>query len=424
MSGKKQMIWVIVLLLAGAALAAAQPAAAGPAIQAEATPTATPNVNFGQPQLIVQEASTDPALLQPGSPFTLAFVLANRGDRNAINVRIDLPALDLAMPRQGSSLAIVDQIKGKKSAGVELPLVLSKTAAPGYHTLQLDLTYIDTAGRSFTTSQSVGLEVGGQVSSQPLVLLEEYHTRPEALSPGDTFALGLTLLNAGKTGAQQVTVTLGGEDGSGLKPFAILNSGNSRYLPALLPGEKGEVELSLILDGAAASGVYNLPVTLAFDDEKGERQSQSQVLNLVASRRPQLQIGFYEPVETGEISQTIKLPIEVVNIGTASVNLSTVEIAGEGMDIETGSSFIGALDGGTTGSFDASIIPRQSGSLSVEVTAHYLDDFNRPQVFTQTLQVMAKEPAVQAAPGGAKAAETGPQNKFLQILRGLVGLGS
>jgi hypothetical protein len=184
------------------------------------------------------------------------------------------------------------------------------------------------------------------------------------------------------------------------------------------------VELSLILDGSAASGVYNLPVTLAFDDERGERQSQGQVLNLVASRRPQLQIGFYEPVETSEISQTLNLPIEVVNIGTASVNLSTIEIAGEGIDIETGSSFLGALDGGTTGTFDAAIIPRQSGSLSVDVTAHYLDDFNRPQVFTQTLSVTAREPVAQAISEGQRANESEPQNKFLQILRGLIGLGS
>ena len=73
------------------------------------------------------------------------------------------------------------------------------------------------------------------------------------------------------------------------------------------------------------------------------------------------------------------------------------------------------------------VTPEESGSLAVTVTVNYLDDFNRPQVVTQTLQVQV-EAAPEPTPGAPAETAPGGEKSFgerlLQIFKGLVGLGS
>lgn len=393
------------------------------------TPTATASGRssvFAQPQIVIEKASTEPEILRPGAPFTLSFQVVNQGGYTAANVRVSLGASSLAVPREGSSLWIVNQLPAKGSAALRLPLALVSSAPAGYGSLELVIEYYDYLGQPYKSSQNIGLRVESNLSTQPRVLLSAYRTEPDALSPGDSFLLSLELTNVGKSATEQVLVTLGGEEGTGIKPFAILGASNVKFFPRLAGGETQRVEHRLILDGAAESGVYNLPVSLSYDDLNGERRTENLVINLLVNRLPKLEVDFYRPVDPGLVGAPLALPIELVNIGRNMVNISTVEISGEALEITTGSAYIGALDGGTAGTLDAEVIPQHGGSLPVLVSIHYLDDFNQPQVFTHTLTVQVNEP--EAPEGeGAQASQTEEQSlgdRILRFLRGLFGLGS
>jgi hypothetical protein len=393
------------------------------------TPTATASGRssvFAQPQIVIQAAHTEPEILKPGDPFTLSFQVANLGGYTAGNLRVSLGASSLAVPRDGSSLWVIDRLLAEGTAELSLHLALTSTAPAGYGSLELVIEYYDYLGQQYTSTQSVGLRISSNLTAQPRVLLSAYHTDPEVLSPGDTFQLAIDLINAGKSDTDQILVTLGGEDGSGIKPFAILGASNVRFLSQLASGETVQVEHRLIVDGAAESGVYNLPVSLAYDDLNGERRVESHLINLLVNRRPQIQIDFYNQPAPGLVGQPLILPIELVNIGRSPVNISTAEISGEELEVQTGSAYIGVLDGGTAGTLDAEITPQAGGSLPVLVSVHYLDDFNQPQVLTQTLTVQVEEPAAPETPE-ENATETEAESLgdwILKIVRGLFGLGS
>jgi hypothetical protein len=228
--------------------------------------------------------------------------------------------------------------------------------------------------------------------------------------------------------AQQLLITFGGEGGAGLKPFALVDSGNVKFVPAVAAASVLEVELRFILDGSATSGVYNLPVTLAYEAADGKSHNETQVINLMASRRPQFQVSFYRKMEPGVVSEPLTLPIEIVNIGRNQVNVSTLEIAADGLDITNGSVFIGSLDGGTSGTLDAEGIPTAPGTLPVQVIVHYLDDFNQPQVYTHSLSVEVLElestPVPQAEQPTQVEESSGPMQEVLRFLRAFFGLGS
>lgn len=389
------------------------------------TPTPAPLTVFGQPQLLIQGSQTTPETLRPGEPFDLSIVIINRGDYTATNIRLSLVSLDTAIPQGSSSLAVIDLIQADENQTIALSLALTEEVSPGFKDLELLLEYDDYYGREYTSTQSIGLDISDSIANQPLVLLTAYQTQPETLSPGDTFSLQMEVSNVGRNPAQQLLITLGGEDGSGIQPFAIIGSGNIQYVPELAAGENLTLERQLLLDGAANSGVYNLPVSLTYDSPGGTRQTENQVLNLLASRRPNLQIDFYRTVEPGLVDQPLELPIELVNIGRSLVNISTVEVSGEQLEIVEGSAFIGVLDGGTSGSFDAMVIPTQGGSIPVEVRVHYLDDFNQPQVISETLTIVVETPEVAQPDAEEQPGETlGFWDRVLRFLRGLFGLGS
>jgi hypothetical protein len=70
-------------------------------------------------------------------------------------------------------------------------------------------------------------------------------------------------------------------------------------------------------------------------------------------------------------------------------------------------------------------VAQEGGAAEIMVTVHYLDDFEQPQIVTSTLRVEVEEPEqvdLEAEP--SQEEEGGFWDKVLQILRGLVGLGS
>jgi hypothetical protein len=392
------------------------------------TPTTTTAALTGymQPQVLVQSARTEPAALRPGEPFDLVLEIANRGDYAAAQVRVAVNDSSMAAPRGGSNLAVVDLLSAGQAVSVELSLALSENAAAGYNNLEIMLQYLDYYGREYTSSQNIGLEVGGQ-SDQPIVLLESYRTEPEALVAGDEFLLVLKLSNVGRYRATDLLLTLGGQEGAGSQPFALVGSGNVKFIASLAPGDAATLEQRFVLDGSAEPGLYSLPVSLSYTGSDGAVRIETQTLSLQATRRPQLRIGFYRPVEPGQVGLPMELPVELVNIGRDLVNVSTIELGAEDADIEEGMAFIGALDAGTSGSLDARVTPRKAGSLSLQLTVHYLDDFNHPREVIESLVVEVEAPPT-PEPDDQAGAESGGLGGFwetaLKILRGLLGLGS
>lgn len=380
----------------------------------------------GRPQLVIEAARTSPPVLGPGDTFSLTLRLANRGSRTATQVVVGAASPDLAVPAGGSNVVAIERVPVDQVVTATLPLVLGEVEQAGRLSLEVALDCSDYTGGSYSDRQSVGLEVSTALADRPQLVVAGYHTAPDPLAAGDTFTLTLELSNVGGGEARRLTLTLGGEGGGDLAPFAPLSSSNVKFLPALAAEATGEVAQRLVVDGGADPGAYSLPVALAFDDSRGTRHTDTQLISLLVHRRPHLQIGFYRPVGVVTVDTPFELPVEVTNIGRTLINVSTLELSSTQLDISDGSLYLGPLDGGTAGSMEATAVARQGGTAEVLVTVHYLDDFDQSQVVTHTLTVEVEQP-VEAPTGPGEEAqdqEEGFWGKALRVLRGLLGLGS
>jgi hypothetical protein len=113
--------------------------------------------------------------------------------------------------------------------------------------------------------------------------------------------------------------------------------------------------------------------------------------------------------------------------------LGNMRVTGEGAQFSNNTTLVGLLDTGNYFTMDATMIPDGPGSLNLQVTVDYNDDFNQPQVITKTISIEVLEaPVVEPPPGGSageggippvSASETFWQ-KVLRFLRGLLGLDS
>jgi len=403
-------------------------------------PTATAVYVFGQPQLAIQSAGSNPTVPLPGDPFELTMAISNLGNWTAIDIALELQSTDIAVPASGSNVRIIPRIGVEETITVTVPLILSPNAPEGPQNLNFNIDYFDLDGRSYNTQQSVGLAVSDITATptpgpeQPRLVLTTYHVEPTgALEPGAIFDLALNFTNVGSADTKNVIITLGGPDGGKLPPFALINAGNVRYVESIGIGKTVEVKQTLLVAGTAVSGVYNLPIDLSYDGSDGLPITASQVINLLVEKQPQLQVNFYRPVNVGIVGEQLDLPVEVVNIGRSLLNVSTLAVTSPDMNLQNNTIYVGPLDGGTSGSLDALAFPTGSGTLDVIVTVNYLDDFNQPQIYEETLTVAVEAPFVpeelEAGAAGEAAQSTDDgEESFMDLVwrfvKGMLGLGS
>lgn len=379
----------------------------------------------GRPQLVVESAWTEPPVLGPGDRFTLTLQVANRGERTATRVVVGPASADMVVPAEGSNLAAVDRVAPGRTVTVTLPLVLGTVKQGGRAGLELALSYGDTGGGTYSDRQSVGLEVSSSLADRPQLLVAAVHTDPPVVAPGDFFTLTLDVQNVGGGDAYRLLLTLGGEGGKELGPFVPRETGNILFVPRVPAGETVQVTVPLVVDGSADAKAHGIPALLSYEDARGTARSDLQRISLVVQRRPIFRMDFYRPVEGAMVGMPFPLPVEVINLGKATVNVTVMEVTGEGLEIQNGSLYVGPLDGGTSASLEAMAVAQEPGTVEVVVNVHYLDDFNRPQTVSQTLTVEVAGPPEPTAQESAPSSEGGGfWDKVLRFLRGLLGLGS
>ena len=386
----------------------------------------------GKPEVLVEDLSTDPAIIAPGMPFTLTLTLANRGNRTAINLKA-VGDTSLVIPARGGGVATLDVLRVNQTATLTLPLLLKPGKEGGRLGLPIALTYSDYNGGSYSGQQTVGIDVDASLANRPQLLIDGYRTDPAQISPGDSFTLTLELVNVGGGAAQRLTLALGGEEGENLGAFVPIEGSNVSFVPHIEAGQTASVALRLMVAGNAETRAHNLPVALAYDTGGGTREKGTQRVSLLVRRRPSFKISFYRPVEgTAMAGQPFMLPIELVNASSFRFTVSELSAAGEGLEfMGERSTFVGPLDPGGSWTLDTTAMQMEPGTAEIVVSVAFMDDLNQTQIISETLTVEVMENAFPGPNGPGPWEPEGPTDKPLtfweqvvRFVKALFGLGS
>ena len=417
-----------------------------------------------RPQIGVEIYRTKPQPVQYGQDFTLTVKLRNEGQAQAYNVQATFTSTDY-LPTKNGGVEIVGDLVAGNSVTIEQPMVVGNYVY-GFVSVEMNLSYNDASGTAYTEKFTLNIEsIGGSgvaaatatptgVKSSQLVITS-YATSVDPLQPGEQFTLTMTVENMGNVGAQRVTMIVGGGSSSGgstdgtpqapggvsggggeFTNFAPVGASNVQTLGDLPERGAVQVRQDLIVNVSTNPGAYPMKVTFSYLNGKGEVVNDEQVITLLVYSLPTVDISFYRPPDPFFAGQPGALPIQVVNLGKRTAVLGTMKIESSSGIVENGTSLVGSLDAGGYFTLDAMVIPEQSGTMTLDVTIDYTDDFNQPRTINRTLQVEVMEgfeeptlePGVEGGGGGGEGfpppQEENTLQKVWRFILGLLGLDS
>lgn len=422
-------------------------------------PTATPSP-FARPQIVIDTYSTSVSAVSFGQDFNINISLDNAGGSTAYGIQVTFTSADLLMLKNGGVIAV-----GSLGTVGKANISQSMTAAASLYgrtlvSLDMNVIYYDEKGTSYSEKFTLYIPVaqtqgggGGSVYYTPTptgvrrsqLVISDYKTDVDPLQPGALFRLTLTVENVGTLAARGVTMVVGGgSGGSGGTPqpgvsagsgeftnFAPVGTSNVKSLGNIDAGTAIEASQDLIVNVSTSPGAYPMKISFIYIDANGTAVTDEQVITLLVYRLPQVEIGFYQPLEPFYAGQPGLLPLQVVNLGRSSVVLGTMTVETPGGTVEGGQILVGALEMGGYFPLDAVFTPFAAGTFDLFVTINYTDDFNQPRTITQTLTVEVYEAPFEPTPDpNVKPEPLPPQSeetfwqKVWRFILGLLGLDS
>ncbi len=443
----------------------------------EATPTGTPPPTaFIRPVIVVASYGASSAQITPGTDLDFEMTLSNAGQAVASNVIATFVSGSF-VPRATGGVRSVGSLGPGEASRFWQPLHASgDLAGSSTAVLEVQVSYTDVNGTSYnetfaltfpvvriasgvaatatpTPTPTITATIGPRL--RPQLLVSAYETDVAALEPGVRFELSLEVRNQGSADARGVTLIVGGgtasggvsggtpEPGGGLSgaggefgTFAPVGSSNVSSLGDLARGERLQAAVQLIVNGTAKPGAYPIVVGFAYNDSSGGSYVDEQVITLLVYSRPAVEVNFYAEPMPLMVGQPGPLPLQVTNVGNATVLLGSMSAQAEGAQLSNNNVFVGSLEPGGTFPLDAIAIPEQPGALALEVRIAYTDDFNQPQLITRTLELEVMEmpelppdmgePGMEEIPpeGMPPAAAESWRTKLWRFLLGMLGLSS
>ncbi len=417
---------------------------------------------FVRPQFVVKSTKINGSVSN-NSEFKLNVVIDNAGTAAAYSVQAVFVSADL-VPLKNGGVAVVNNVSaGEQENIAQNFLVTGSTYGKSVITVDVTVTYYDDQGNTYSDKFSLSIPTTGgggsgivYPTSTPTglkssqLVITSYAVSIDPLQPGEQFTLTATVQNVGNVRAQNITMIVGGgssgssggetpqpggvSGGSGeFTNFAPVGASNVQSLGDLAAGNMIQARQNLIVNVSTNPGAYPMKITFSYLNDKNESINDEQVITLLVYSLPNVDVSFYRPPDPFFVGEPGALPIQVVNIGKRSAVLGNMKLTTDAGTIENGSGLIGSIDTGGYFTLDSMLIPEQSGTVTMDVTIEYTDDFNQKRTMTRALEVevmegMIEEPIIDPSMGGGEGfpvpGEETALQKVWRFILGLFGLDS
>lgn len=455
-----------------------------PGVSTEITKDETPHLLFiekknaiqtnDRPLLSITTYAAEPLYPKLGQVFQLNVTFSNLGSLPAQYVTIDFPSGDF-VPLDTGGMVFVQEILPTETGSTTQSFLVPANITVGLRTIDAVLKYTDPNGISYTDTFTFAISVyqppptnipsyfsvaSPTPSGSPQLLIggfsiADIHGQPlgsdQYLEPGSFFSLNLNLINIGKGKASNILMVLGGATSSGtglsgavgnFSIFSPVNASNFVSIGNIEAGDAIQFSQPLVVNNAANSGSYNLQISFVYNNPKGDKIIDDQIVSLQVLVQPKVQPGLYSPINTALVDQPVSIPLMLTNLSSETVQLGELDISCNGWDIYPQSAYIGKIDSGEQwfppGEFIGT--PHQAGQTECQVNIHYLDDFGKPRLVPPTKLILSAEQttfipdnqiSLEGTPTNISTLpEDKPKNNginwgiFKQMLLGFLGLDS
>jgi hypothetical protein len=414
------------------------------------------------PLVSISSYDTGGQSVTAGSEFSLQMVLKNSGKATAQNIIVTFVG-ESFYPLESGGVQTIGKIDaGGKNTIVQKFIAGNDLAWVDVANIAVSVSYTDSAGSSYSSDFTISIRINEPIIYTnatptpasvigPQLVVTGYQTDVDPLQPGAIFNLALDVKNLGLADARAVTVVFGGgvtAEAGGETPqpgglsgsegdfqnFAPLGSSNIVFAGDINQQTSIKVSQKFVVNVTTEPGAYPFKLSFVYDDTKGNRLVDNQVITMLVYSLPQIEVSFYQDGGIYMAGTENMLPLQVTNLGRNGVVLGNMKVTAENAELYNNTLLIGSLEPGGYYTLDASIIPAQEGPLDLLVTINYTDDFNQARVYEQVIPIeilpmdtqpidMGNGEATPPPDTGIPVTETFWQ-KLGRFFRGLFGLDS
>lgn len=344
-----------------------------------------------------------PGEMVPGKSYDLNATIKNLGTGYAAYLKATLDPQDVSpIDPLGASTRSLGKAEGAEeseqyfgavvqSEEIELsyPVYVREGVRPGVYQVPLQLEWKAEKMAPKTQMVNINVLVEGDIA----IGVGDVVTDPRDMRAGDdSVKLTVAFTNSGRADAREVKVHLQPQG-----PFqATYSESNRVFIGTLASGQAKSANFFLDLEETASPGKYTLPISVSYEDRKGNSYTRQKEVELMVKPKPYFQVSSHR-VEPRKITPgtKVRLSVDVENIGHEegeSVELRVIRETGQPFSFDVRSDYIGTLAPGQEGTavleFDVEEGAAAKKNL-LKLSLRSVGDSERgdDNVYTQELQV-------------------------------------
>ena len=341
-----------------------------------------PQAYADTPTVTITDYKVSPSVLMPDSLGTITVTLKNTASSASVSESTALSFDNAGTTKvtdinvyienvhlEGNDIGVLSEDfkrVGELGPGQSIPITFS-IRAPAKSGMYFPEVWVDTyAGRSARYPVPVNVNTASGIQKQAILIMDS--SLPATVNPGDEIPVTLNVKNAGQLLADDVTLKITNISGS-----VAPKSTDLYHLGVVNPGEEKMVNLLLLSDKDASSGLIRIPVAISYNALDGTAVTEQTGIDIMMKGKAEL--GFVT-VDTSPARLTEGTPfdltirIENTGSGEAKQVSATVDLPVEGKK----ESFIGKIKPGNDAPVIFLLEGANAGNHPYTLTIHYTDD--------------------------------------------------
>lgn len=306
------------------------------------------------PQIILN--SVEPNPVQPGQDLTLQIKITNSGNDEIILDKTTLNFGESFILKSDDQTNSQTRLCTSCSKTITFFLTAKSSLESGFYTIKSNTRYDSTL--------SVEQDFSVQVMGLPNLVLNVANDID--VIPEDTFNLSLELTNEGTGLAKNIKITPSSDD------IGLLDE-NFLFLRDSFVGSKQMITGEFLSSSLIESGYLLLPILLTYEDAQNNEYVVEETIGIEVKDRAHVILQHLQTDSNIVAGESTEISIRLENDGVGRAK--NVRVVLDGPLSGQKEAFFGSLDKREDLPFIFSLVPQDSGSLPVELSIYYTDDF-------------------------------------------------
>lgn len=385
-----------------------------------------------KPQLSVSGYQLSKSPVTAGQNFDLSLEISNPTKTTAQNVKLTLEGSGnepnvLTTTRTGNTI-FISRIDKYSTVTKTIPLGINKNAASGRNNINITLDYTDDYGQTYESKEFISIPVinpdDNKFLKQPKIMIADCRLASEKIEAGKPFDVELVVQNIGGETAQNVSLTLSNVQGEqGLTVFAPLKSSNALFVSELGPRQTRTLKQKMYVSGEAMSKVYNIVVTVDYQDREGKPLNHQEVIGIPVIQDQSLQVTTFDYPQKVKPGQEIKIYSDFINMGKHPIENLLISFTGN-FEVDYPTYFVGKFDVGSSEVFETTAKISKPGTYTGKVTFTYMNDYRQQTNIEKTITIVVEEPKQVTTASVKNKSESGFWAWLKRIILAIFGLGN